>query len=232
MTTTPGSRLSGLLAVTTLALAVFIFVLGAATQALGEPGTAVSDVLTRMKTAYKDQPAVQATFVQTNSGASYFEPLVMKGTLALKKPRRVRMEYTTPRAKTFLSDGSTLWVIDQGDRTVTRSRTQVEAVGTMFDFLTGAGDVTKDFVVTVATGEEAVDGLDVLRLEPKAPGGGLASVFVHVHPTSGFVQGVITTTPFGDRSETALSEIRTDVQLPDEGFVYASRDGFTIVDVD
>jgi outer membrane lipoprotein carrier protein len=236
MTGRPGTRLSGALAVSTLGLAALVLVLGLAIQvARGDATPAPLDVdavLERMKHAYDGRPGVRASFVQTNTGMSYFEPLVMKGTLALKKPRRIRMEYLTPRAKTYLSDGTTLWIVDEADRTVTRSRNQVEAVGRLFDFLTGSADVRKDFIITPAKGTETREGLEVLRLKPKSADAGVSMVFVRVHPKTGLVHAVVTVTPFGDRSETVLSDVRTDVDLPDAGFVYTDRDGFTIVDID
>ncbi len=233
MTSTPGTRSGGVLAGLTLLAAATLLVLGVSTQvARGDDSTGVDAVLERMRGAYAAETAVQASFVQTNTGVSYFEPMVMKGTLALKKPRSIRMQYTSPRAKTYLSDGTTLWIVDEADKTVQRSAGNSEAVGRMFDFLTGSADVKKDFVVTPEVGDEKVDGLDVLRMKPKAPDAGIALVFVHVHPETGLVHGVVTTTPFGDRSATVLSNIETGVDLPDEGFVYTDREGFTIVDID
>ena len=235
MTGTPGTRASGTLAALALAVAGCLLILGVAAQTAHSEETAapsVDDVLTRMRAAYQGQPSVQAAFVQTNTGMSYLEPMVMKGTLELKKPRRIRMEYTAPRAKTYLSDGATLWVIDDADRTVTRSKTQVDAVGRLFDFLTGAADVKKDFVVTLETGPEKAANLHVLRMKPKSPDAGVAMVYMQVHPDTGLVQGVVTVTPFGDRSETALADVRTDVTLPDARFVYADIEGFRLVDLD
>jgi outer membrane lipoprotein carrier protein len=238
MTGTPGTRLSAVMATLTLGLAGLVLALGVAIQAArGGEATPLAEspvnaVLERMRHAYDGHPGVHASFVQTNTGMSYFEPLVMKGTLALKKPRRVRMEYLTPRPKTYLSDGATLWIVDEGDRTVTRSRTQVEGVGRMFDFLTGSADVAKDFVITPEVGSEKAEGFDVLRLKPRLSDAAFSMVFVRVHPETGLVHAVVTITPFGDRSETVLSDVRTDVDLPDEGFVYTDRDGYRIVDLD
>jgi len=233
VTSTPGTRSGSVIAALTLLLAAALLVVGMSTQvARGAEGVAVDDVLARMRAAYTEQTSVRASFVQTNTGMSYFEPLVMKGTLALKKPRSIRMEYTSPRAKTYLSDGTTLWIVDEADKVVQRSKGNSEALGRMFDFLTGSGDVKKDFDVTVETGDEKADGLDVLRMKPKSPDAGIALVFVRVHPETGFVHGVVTTTPFGDRTETVLGDLETGVDLPDAGFVYAPREGFTIVDLD
>jgi hypothetical protein len=38
-------------------------------------------------------------------------------------------------------------------------------------------------------------------------------------------------TPFGDRSETVLADLKTGGDLPDASFAYTPREGFTIVDL-
>ena len=236
MGNTPGTRFGGFIAGATLGLAVLVLAFGLAIQvARGDdspPEAGIDAVIKRMKHAYDGKEGLQATFVQTNTGASYFEPLVMKGTLALKKPRRIRMAYLTPRPKTYLSDGATLWIIDDGDRTVSRSTTQTEAVGRMFDFLTGVADVRGDFTVQRAAGAEPAEGFDVLQLDPRSPDAGIARVLVRVHGETGLVHAVVTVTPFGDRSETVLSDLRTDVALLDADFAYKAREGFRVVDLD
>lgn len=233
MTSNPGTRSGGVIAAATLVLAALLLVLGVSTQAAQgeEPVDPVDAVLERMRAAYAIEATVEASFVQTNTGMSYFEPLVMKGTLALKKPRNIRMDYATPRVKSYLSDGTTLWIVDEGDKTVQRTRGQSETVGRLFDFLTGSADVKKDFVVTSDPGTEAVEGLDVLRMKPKSGDAGVGMVFVRVHPETGLVHGVVTMTPFGDRSETVLADLKTGGDLPDASFAYTPREGFTIVDL-
>lgn len=233
MTSTPGTRASSVLATLSLIAAAMLLVVGLSTQiARGAEPADVDGLLQRMKTAYEGAPAVHAAFVQTNTGMSYFEPLVMKGTLSLERPRRIRMAYTTPRAKTYLSDGSTLWIVDDLDKTVQRSRGQSDALGRLFDFLTGSADVKRDFTLAVEDGKEKRDGYSVLRMKPKTPDAAFSLVYVHVHPQTGFVHGVVTISSLGDRSETLLEELTTPADLPDEDFVYADKPGYTVVDLD
>ena len=233
MTTVPGTRVGGMLATLSLVAAVAVLVLGLTTQvARGAVDADVDGLLQRMKAAYDGAPAVHATFVQTNTGMSYFEPLVMKGTLSLERPRRIRMAYTSPRAKTYLSDGSTLWIVDDSDKTVQRSRGQSDALGRLFDFLTGSADVKRDFTLAVEDGKEGREGFVVLRMKPKTPDAAFSLVYVHVHPETGFVHGVVTMSSLGDRSETLLNELTTPEDLPDADFVYTEKPGYTVVDLD
>ena len=233
MTTVPGPRASGFLATLSLIAAAAVLVLGLTTQvARGASDVDVDGLLQRMKVAYEGAPAVRASFVQTNTGMSYFEPLVMEGTLSLERPRRIRMAYTTPRAKTYLSDGSTLWIVDDQDKTVQRSRGQSAALGRLFDFLTGSADVKRDFTLAVEDGKEGRSGFTVLRMKPRAPDAAFSLVYVHVHPETGFVHGVVTISSLGDRSETLLNELTTPEDLPDADFVYAEKPGYRLVDLD
>jgi len=184
-------------------------------------------VLARLAEAYKDVPSIEATFVQTSSGMSYMEPLVQKGTLAIERPGKMRWDFTEPTKQQYISDGQTLWVVSEQDKTCTIYRKLDGVLATYFDFLTGMADVRKHFDVSLG---EPTDKADVLVLKPLTPDSTLGTMQVRVDKASGLVSGVVSVTPFGDQTEVLLTDIETGRDLPDEGFVWSGREGFREVE--
>ena len=56
---------------------------------------------------YNHLHTLEAQFSETYSGSGVTR--TESGTLLLKKPGRMRWDYTEPRPKMFLTDGSTAW---------------------------------------------------------------------------------------------------------------------------
>ena len=187
----------------------------------------VDAVLTRLTVAYKDVPSIEASFVQTSSGMSYIEPLVQKGTLAIERPGKMRWDFVSPTKQQYISDGKTLWVVSEADRTCTIYRQVGGALATYFDFLTGMADVRTHFDVRVGA---AVEGKDVLVLEPLQPDSTLGTMTVQVDKATGLVSGVLSVTPFGDQTDVQLGDVKTGRDLPDADFVWTSTEGYKEVE--
>ena len=184
-------------------------------------------VLARLAEAYKDVASIEAGFVQTSTGMSYLEPLVQKGTLAIERPGKMRWDFTEPTRQQYISDGTTLWVVSEVERTCTVFRQLDGVLATYFDFLTGMADVRKHFDVSLGV---ATDAADVLVLKPLAADSTLGTMKVRVDKSSGMVTSVVSVTPFGDQTEVVLTDVKTGRDLPDEGFTWTSREGYKEVE--
>ena len=187
----------------------------------------VDAVLTRLTEAYKDVPSIEAGFVQTSTGMSYMEPMVQKGTLAIERPGKMRWNFVEPTKQQYISDGTTLWVVSESDRTCTVYRSLDGVLALYFDFLTGMADVRKHFAVTVGA---ALDGKDVLVLKPLQPDSTLGTMSVQVDRTTGLVSGVVSVTPFGDQTDVQLTDVKTGRDLPDADFTWTAREGYKEVE--
>ena len=210
-----------------LGLALVLLLAQLAGSGVAQADDGVDAVLVRLAEAYKDVPSIEASFVQTSSGMSYMEPLVQRGTLAIERPGKMRWDFVSPTKQQYLSDGATLWVVSEQDRTCTIYRQLNGALSTYFDFLTGMADVRKHFDVSLGA---AVEGMDVLVLKPLQPDSTLGTMTVQIDRTSGLVSVVTSDTPFGDQTEVRLLDVKTGRDLPDADFVWTAKDGYKEVE--
>jgi len=225
------------LAVVVVTAAVVLLVLAAvglevraadgATGNVRVDGAEATTLLQGLRRTYSAVAGVQARFVQTSSGNSYLEPLVQAGQLAWKRPGLLRWDFQSPTARLYLSDGSTLWVVEEAERRCTVYRGVDESLQRFFGFLTGMNDVQKHFDVRVVrTGAELLKGHHVLELHPNDGDASVQRAFVRIDRESGFVGSVVLISPFGDRTETVLESIRTDAELPDSSFRFERKAGY------
>jgi outer membrane lipoprotein carrier protein len=212
---------------------VALLLLCMATPSRADEPNPTAKVLDEMHAAYKGVSALRAGFVQTSTGMSFFEPMRQTGTITLEAPGRMRWEFSTPRKQQYLSDGVTLWVVDEADRTCTVFRSIDGMLQSFYGFLTGTADLRKDFRVELVTEESPpVSNAAVLKLTPLQPDGSIDSLRVYVHTTSHRVVGISMLTPFGDRTDTVLSDVAVMEDVPDADFSWAARDGFRVINGD
>src|SRR5215471_9597782 len=81
--------------------------------------TDVHAIAEKVDQRYNRMQTLQAQFSETYSGAGMTRH--ESGTLELKKPGRMRWDYTEPRPKTFLTDGKTAWFYVPGERQARRT---------------------------------------------------------------------------------------------------------------
>ncbi len=204
-----------------LVLAVLFAVLLPGTVSAGD--VSVDSLLERLAETYKDIPSVEADFTQTSTGMAYVEPLVQTGTVALERPARMRWQFAVPTQQEYLSDGSSLWVVNVGDKTCTIYRQLDATLARYFDFLTGMADVRAHFEVSLGA---PVEGRDVLVLVPLDKNGTIGSISIQIARDTGLVMGMVNASAFGDLTDVQLSNVRTGRDIPDEEFSWTPRDGY------
>ena len=109
-----------------------------------------------------------ADFVQTYTGGVIRKRLVEQGRLQVKRPGRMRWDYTQPESKTFVSDGSQIYSYLPADHQVYVSPMPGgDQATTAVLFLTGRGNLIRDFDVRYADGVTMPPTAAALRLDPK-----------------------------------------------------------------
>ncbi|MGH8636602.1 MAG: outer membrane lipoprotein chaperone LolA [Burkholderiales bacterium] len=127
------------------------------------PAAEVAAALQRKYDTIRD---FSAAFTQIYEGGVLRRKAVEAGTVYIKKPGKMRWDYTTPQKKLFVSDGETLYMYFPADKQVMKNPVpdQDQATSAVL-FLMGKGNLTRDF--DVRYGEGGAPDTYVLRLDPR-----------------------------------------------------------------
>jgi outer membrane lipoprotein carrier protein len=107
-----------------------------------------------------------ASFTHTSEGGVLRRKASESGTVYIKKPGKMRWDYTSAQKQQFVSDGRTMYMYFPADKQVMRYPVPADDQATSaVMFLMGKGDVTRDFTVRYAEGGS--EDVYVLRLDPR-----------------------------------------------------------------
>ncbi len=201
-----------------------------ATLALGAQGQTVltteqTAVLKRIDDHYNRLRTMRAQFTEHYTGLGMDR--TETGTLLLKKPGRMRWDYTTPVGKVFVLDGKYAWSYTPGDAQVQRiAAKQVDDLRSPLRFLLGHTQLAKELdQLTIAT---EPSGFRISGI-PKGMARRVRMLQVDTAPDSHIVRirleeidGAVTDFQFEGSKE--------NLPLPDEDFRYVPPAGVAIVD--
>jgi outer membrane lipoprotein carrier protein len=93
---------------------------------------------------YNNLRTLETKFTESYQGGGMTR--VESGTLWLKRPGRMRWQYTEPRAKLFITDGHTAWFYVPGEKQARRmSLKKLEDLRTPLAFMLGKTKLEKEF---------------------------------------------------------------------------------------
>ena len=121
-----------------------------------------------MQQRYNGIKDIQGDFVQTYEGGVLRTKTTERGTVAIKRPGRMRFTYTKPEKKEFVSDGTRLYTHLVADKQVIVSPAPGPDQGDIpAMFLAGQSDLARDYTPTFTALPGAAPGLVTLKLVPE-----------------------------------------------------------------
>jgi outer membrane lipoprotein carrier protein len=108
-------------------------------------GPNVAPLLKKIEARYNRAQSLKLDFSETYTSPGH--PVQSEsGTLYLRKPGRMRWEYSSPAGKLFLSDGKDVWLYTPGDHRAEKSKLkESEDMRAPLAFLLGKLDFSKEF---------------------------------------------------------------------------------------
>jgi len=160
-------------------------------------------------------------FVHSYRGGVLKQQATERGTLVVKKPGKMRWEYIAPEKKLFVSDGHKIYsYIPQDRQVVVGTMPRDEHAPTPALFLTGKGDLTRDFNAAFDTVPEAPQGSLVLKLTPKRREPEYESLTLVLDPKTLTLRMLITIDAQGGRSTFSFTNLKENVGVADNQFVF------------
>lgn len=191
--------------------------------------TEADDIVARVQARYDATHDFTAKVIQKLRVASLDKTLTSEGTVAFKKPGRMRWEFKEDDPQIIVADGKTLWFYKPQEQQVFKAPFDAAFKSTTpISFLTGVGRIAQDF--DVALNGESVDGkLLYLQLVPKRAGGDVGVLRLRVTRDSADIRGAEIYDPLGNVSILEFEDLQRNLGLPDDRFEFEVPPGVDVI---
>ena len=170
-----------------------------------------------------------ADFTHTYEGGVLRKRSVEHGSVQIKKPGRMRWDYTAPEKKTFVADGRKVYSYIPADKqVVVGDMPSGDTATTAVLFLAGKGNLTRDFVVTYAADSESA-GTWALRLDPRAKQRDYDWLIVVVDRQTLQIRSLTAADQQGGRSMFAFTNYRENTGVSDKVFEFKIPRGVDVI---
>jgi outer membrane lipoprotein carrier protein len=184
---------------------------------------AVDDHYNRLHTLQAD-----FTEIYRGDGAERVE----SGTLWLKKPRKMRWEYRSPKEKLFVSDGEAVWFYLPAERQVRKTTLRkLNDVRSPLAFLLGKTKLENELqgLSKVVDQPPMGAGNTILRGIPKAMVGQLSEVQLEITASNQIVR-IVLIEPDGASTEFRFGDWKENQEMSGELFSFNAPTGVEVVE--
>ena len=179
-----------------------------------------------LQSRYQSIRDFSADFQQTYRAGVLKTKTQERGTVAIKKPGKMRWTYSKPQRKELVSDGSTMHWYDPEARQVERWDVPDQAT-TPDLFLSGKGDIVRDFTASHAEG--SIAGTVALKLIPRRAEPEYEFLVVSFEPVSMRIRALMHRDHQGGESTLVFTNIKENRGLSDRDFVFKVPSGVKVV---
>jgi outer membrane lipoprotein carrier protein len=207
-------------------LLLAIAVVGAATA----PPTA-SELAATLQRKYDGVKDFSADFVHAYEGGVLRKQITERGKLQIKKPGKMRWEYTAPEEKLFVSDGVKMYsYIKQDKQVIVSNVPAADQATTPTLFLAGKGSLTRDFTPSLVDAPAgSPPGSQGLKLVPKARQREYDWLTLVVDPVGLAIRGLVTVDAQGGTSRFSFTNLKENVGVADKAFEFKMPRGVDVV---
>ena len=190
----------------------------AAQEPAGPPIDALVASLQQRYSAIRD---ITADFEHRVSGGVLSTTGLELGTFHVKRPGRWRFDYREPEPKLFVSDGTTVYAHFPLDREVVVTPVPADAgASNPAAFLSGRGNLVRDFTAAYGDAQDAPPDTWVVRLTPLGDYADYEMLELAVDRDTLDIRRLATTDFLGAVSTYRFSNLRTNQDLSDTLFAF------------
>jgi outer membrane lipoprotein carrier protein len=160
-----------------------------------------------------------ADFTHVYQGGVLKKTASERGTVKIKKPGKMRWDYTVPEKKEFVSDAHKIYSYIPADKQVIVGTMPTDdQATTAVLFLAGKGNLTRDFDVSYA--DSPSSDLTALRLDPRQKQRDYDWLILVVDKTSLQIRGLTAADQQGGRSTFTFTNYRENTGVADKVFEF------------
>lgn len=196
-------------------------------QGSGVRALDVDAVVRKVQERYDATHDFTADVAQEMTIASLGKTTTMHGTVAFKKPGKMRWELSDGAPQVIVADGTTLWLYQPTEHQVLKAPFDAAFRSTTpISFLTGVGRIAQDFEVRLDG--EGQEGL-YLMLTPRTASAEVGHLRLAVTRDTYDIRGAEVNDPLGNVSRLRFEHRRRNVNLADDQFVFHVPPGVDVI---
>ncbi len=212
-----------------IARSLFVLVVASVFAAPPCQAVDVQEIVHRVQERYDSTRDFTAHVTQEMTVASLGKTTMAEGTVAFKKPGKMRWELDHDAPQIIVADGSTLWLYQPKERQVIKAPFDAAfRSSTPISFLTGVGRLAQDFEVSL-DGTSPDGRLVHLLLVPRRDSTTVGKLRLTAAADSGEIRGAEIFDPLGNVSRLQFADIQRNQNLPDKDFVFEVPPGVDVI---
>ena len=182
------------------------------------------DVVASVENHYRDLADLTSTVTQKNVLTSIGKTQKYEGTLFIKKPGKLRLEYSN--GQLILIDGkAALLHSKKNEQVIKKTFTDFEHMNIPVAFLLGAAHIRDDFDVQQADPKMPRE----LELLPRKPGAAMRKMRLRVDD-SGRIKELMIFDRSGNTTTITFTDIREGTGVDDQRFIFKAPEGTEIIE--
>lgn len=201
-------------------------VAGQGTTKAPQAGKSPDALARELQARYQSIRDFSADFVQSYRAGVLKTQSQERGTVAIKKPGKMRWTYTKPERKELVSDGVKLfWYEAEIKQVIERDVATLTSTPDLF--LSGRGDIARDFTASYV--DTPVQGTVALKLVPRKNEPEYEYLVVALDPGTLQIRGLMSRDHQGGESTFTFGNIKENRGLSDRDFVFRVPSGVKVV---
>src|SRR4051794_32048344 len=170
-------------------------------------------------------------FTHMYEGGVLRKQITERGRLLVKKPGKMRWDYTSPEQKQFVSDGVKMYsYIPQDKQVIVSSAPRDDQAATPALFLAGKGSLTRDFTASLVDAPPGMPaGTRGLKLVPKTRQTDYDWLMLAVDPGTLAIRGLQTVDAQGGKSTFSFANLKENSGVADKEFAFKIPRGVDVI---
>ena len=178
-----------------------------------------AELVDKVQDFYQKTKFLEAKFRQVITNKTFGRDTISDGKVYLAKPGKMRWDYYKLKkkkkkpvyTKSFISDGKTLWAVLVEDKQFYKKDLSKDMLPVAVSFLTGEGDLNRDFTASIDTKTKHGTKSDVvLKLVPKKPSASYKTLWLVVDTKDHRVKSSIVLNTKGDTNKISFFTPKTN----------------------
>jgi outer membrane lipoprotein carrier protein len=187
-------------------------------------------VVDAIQKAYEGTRDFKGSFTQRFTYTMLRRTQESTGVVLFEKPGRMRWDYKSPQAKSFIVDGKALWVVQPADKIAfVNACFQQDGLTASVAFLFGDGKLREQFDISWFDGMFGARTDHHLLLVPKQPNSVFARLILVVDPKTSRVKQSVVVDPTGNVNQFIFDKLEFNVGarggIEPKTFAYAPLPG-------